>query len=469
MVKKIIVIGGGPGGYAAAIRAAQLGATVVLIEKDVLGGTCLNRGCIPTKAFYRSAELINCIKRSSEFGIDISSFAIEPEKIQARKTDIVNQMTGGLAQLMKSNGIEVVRGSASIKSSNEVVAYLEEGETVSLSCDNIIIATGSESFIPPIKGSDLEGVIASEEIMNFKDIPEALIIVGGGVIGMEFGGIFNSFGSKVTIVEALPTVLNMMDGELIKRLNPMLKKQGIETHTSALVKEIYKEDGRLKVLVETKKGQIVLEGDKVLVATGRKPNTHGLGLEEAGIEFDRKGIKVDDSYETSLKGVYAIGDVNGRIMLAHAASHQGVETAERIMGLEVHISSPVPSCVFIFPELATLGAREEELKEQGIEYKSSKFLFGANGKALTLGEGEGLIKVLADMNGKILGVHILGPHASDLIHEAVPVISEGLGVDSIKHMVHAHPTLSEAFYEAVLGLNNEAIHLAPNKRKSAGK
>ena len=286
---------------------------------------------------------------------------------------------------------------------------------------------------------------------------------------MEFGGIFNSFGSKVTVVEALPSLLNTFDGEMLKRLNPMIKKQGIEVYTSTMVKEISKEEDALKVLVEGKKGELILEGDMVLIATGRKANVEDLGLEEAGIEFDRKGIKVSEAYETSLEGVYAIGDVNGRLMLAHAASHQGVAVAEKIaLGSEIH-EGPVPSCVFIFPELAAVGLREEELKEKGIEYTTSKFLFGANGKALTLGEGEGLIKVIADGEDRIVGVHILGPHASDLIHEAVPIINEKLTVDAIKHMVHAHPTLSEAFYEAIMGLKDEAIHLVPRNKKTAGR
>lgn len=469
MNKNIVVIGGGPGGYGAAIRAAQLGATVTIIEKDKLGGTCLNRGCIPTKALYRSAEVLNNIKRSSEFGIEVSDYFLSPEKVRERKDAIVSQMTGGLNQLMKGNGIKVIKGSGRIISREKVEVSLEGGETDVLSCDNIIIATGSASFIPPIKGADLEGVITSEELLNIPYIPEKLIIIGGGVIGMEFGGIFNSFGSKVTVVEALPSLLNTFDGEILKRLNPMIKKQGIEVYTRAMVKEISKENNSLKVLVEGKKGELILEGDMVLIATGRKANIEGLGLKEAGIEYDRKGIKVSEAYETTLEGAYAIGDVNGKLMLAHAASHQGVAAAERILlGSKIH-ESPVPACVFIFPELASLGAREEELKEKGIEYKVSKFLFGANGKALTLGEGEGLIKVIADGDDKIIGVHILGPHASDLIHEAVPIINEELTADAIKHMVHAHPTLSEAFYEAVMGLKEEAIHLVPRNKKAAGR
>ncbi|WP_040212749.1 dihydrolipoyl dehydrogenase [Clostridium polynesiense] len=475
MEKRIIIIGGGPGGYTAAIRAAQLGAKVTLIEKEALGGTCLNKGCIPTKAFYRNAELVNNLKASADFGIGLSGFSLDAGKMQERKDGIVNQLVNGVAQLMKANNIEVINGKASLEDAHseslkeealkKVKITLEDGSEKVVEGDSIIIASGSHTFVPPIKGADLEGVLTSDDIINFKEIPESLIVIGGGVIGMEFGAIFNSFGTKVTIVEALPSILNMVDGETVKRLNPMLKKKGIEVHTSAMVKSIEKTEDGLQVKVEGKKGELLLEGSKVLIAAGRRPNVENLNLEGAGIIYDRKGIGTDKGFETNIKGIYAIGDVNGKWMLAHAASHQGVEVAERIMGIESAGSTLIPNCIFIFPEIASLGATEEQLKEQGVNYKTSKFLFGANGKALALGEGEGFIKVISDEENRIIGVHILGPHASDIIHEAVPIINEKLKVEDVKHMVHAHPTLSEAFYEAVLGLNNEAIHLVPSRRK----
>lgn len=465
MGKRITVIGGGPGGYVAAIRAAQLGAQVTLIEKEALGGTCLNKGCIPTKALYRNAEVINNMKNSEEFGITLEGFKIEVEKIQQRKNSIVNQLVTGVEQLVKANSIEVKKGRALLESPNSVKVIYEDENFEIIEADNIIIASGSSSFIPPIEGVNNEGVITSEEILNFKEIPPELVIIGGGVIGMEFAGIFNSFGSKVTVVETLPSVLNMLDGDIVKRLNPSLKKKGIDIHTSTLVKSIEKQGEKLIVKVEGKKGEFTLEGYKVLVATGRKPNVEDLNLESINIKYDRKGIKVDQNYETSVKGIYAIGDVNGKWMLAHAASHQGMEVAERIMGIDHKGSELIPNCIFIFPEISSLGAREEDLKNNGAAYKTSKFLFGANGKALALGEGEGFIKVISDEDNRVIGVHILGPHASDLIHEAVVVINKELKVEDIKSMVHAHPTLSEAFYEAVLGLNNEAIHLVPARRK----
>lgn len=469
MEKKIIIMGGGPGGYVAAIRAAQLGAKVTLIEKEALGGTCLNKGCIPTKALYRNAELVNNLKASEDFGILVDNFTLEVNKIQERKNGIVHQLVSGVEQLMKANNIEVRKGHGVLYSCEEntkkVKITLDDGREEIVEGDNIIIATGSHTFIPPIQGVNNEGVITSDDIINFKEIPKSLVIIGGGVIGMEFGAIFNSFGTKVTIVEALPSILNMVDGEIVKRLNPMLRKKDIEVHTAAMVKSIEKHEDKLLVNVEGKKGEFTLEGEKVLIATGRKPNIQGLNLEEVNIEYDNKGIKTEDNYETSVKGIYAIGDVNGKWMLAHAASHQGVEVAERIMGIDNQGSTLIPNCIFIFPEIASLGATEEQLKAEGINYKTSKFLFGANGKALALGEGEGLIKVISDEDNKIIGVHILGPHASDLIHEGVVIMNKELKVEDIKHMVHAHPTLSEAFYEAVLALNNEAIHSVPSRRK----
>ncbi|SHJ36064.1 dihydrolipoamide dehydrogenase [Clostridium amylolyticum] len=469
MEKKIIIMGGGPGGYVAAIRAAQLGAKVTLIEKEALGGTCLNKGCIPTKALYRNAELVNNLKASEDFGILVDNFTLEVNKIQERKNGIVHQLVSGVEQLMKANNIEVRKGHGVLYSCEEnikkVKITLDDGREEIVEGDNIIIATGSHTFIPPIQGVNNEGVITSDDIINFKEIPKSLVIIGGGVIGMEFGAIFNSFGTKVTIVEALPSILNMVDGEIVKRLNPMLRKKDIEVHTGAMVKSIEKHEDKLLVNVEGKKGEFTLEGEKVLIATGRKPNIQGLNLEEVNIEYDKKGIKTEDNYETSVKGIYAIGDVNGKWMLAHAASHQGVEVAERIMGIDNQGSTLIPNCIFIFPEIASLGATEEQLKAEGINYKTSKFLFGANGKALALGEGEGLIKVISDEDNKIIGVHILGPHASDLIHEGVVIMNKEVKVEDIKHMVHAHPTLSEAFYEAVLALNNEAIHAVPSRRK----
>lgn len=461
----VVIIGGGPGGYEAAIRGAQLGLRICLVERDSLGGTCLNRGCIPTKALYRNAEIINTLKNINEFGISIDGYRLNISEIQARKQNIVNQLVSGIKQLLKANRVEVLTGTGSIKDINTVTVTFEYGKTSDVTAENIIIATGSRPVLPPIPGADCEGVYTSDEILNFSEIPKSLAIIGGGVIGMELACIFNSFGSKVTVIEFLPSILAQVDSDLTKRLGVSLKRKGIDIHTSTKVTRIEKNDDGFIASAEGKKGEIQIPVEKVLIATGRVPVTEGLNLEALGIEFDKKGIKVDKKFRTSAKKVYAIGDVNGKIMLAHAASHQGIEVIEEIAGINNHGSEKsVPSCIFIFPEIATVGMTEDEAKKMGIEYKVSKFMFGANGKALALGETEGMVKVLSNNDNMIIGVHIMGPHASDLIHEGTLAVSNGLNAEDIACTIHAHPTLSEAFLEAVLGLKGEAIHMVPSKK-----
>lgn len=463
MAKKVVVIGGGPGGYVAAIRAAQLGCEVSLIEKDKIGGTCLNRGCIPTKTLYRNAEILNTLKRADEFGIEIENFSINAEKIQQRKNKVVMQLVSGIEHLIKANKIELLRGEASIKDKNTVLVSLNDGSHTEITCDNIIIATGSRPVTPPIPGALEEGIYKSEEILNFKDIPKELAIIGGGVIGMEFASIFSSMGTKVTVIEFLPSILASVDSDLVKRLMPSLKKKGMNIYTSAKVTKIEKEDGKFTVFAEGKKGEIEVQADSVLIATGRAPIAENLNLDGIGIEYGRKGIKVDENYETNVKGIYAIGDATGKTMLAHAASHAGITAAEHIMGINNTAGNEiVPACIFVFPEIAYCGMTEEQAKEKGIDYKVSKFMFGANGKALALGEPEGLVKVIARVSDNVLiGVHIMGPHASDIIHEAVLAVSSKMKAEDITKCIHAHPTLSEAFYEAVSGISGKAIHAAP--------
>lgn len=345
-----------------------------------------------------------------------------------------------------------------------VAVNLSDGSIKDIVSDKIIIATGSKPVIPPIPGADDTGIYTSEGILNFDSIPKTLAVIGGGVIGMELACIFNALGTKITVIEFLPSILAQIDSDITKRLVVSLKKKGIQINTSTKVTGIENNNGLYKVLCEGKKGSIEFEAERVLISTGRMPVFEGLNLDSIGIEHDRKGIKVDDYFQTNIKGIYAIGDVNGINMLAHAASHQGICAAEHIMGKPSHMPSVVPGCVFIFPEVATTGITEDAAKAQGITYKTSKFMFGANGKALALGEGEGFVKVLASEDDTIIGVHIMGPHASDLIHEATLAVNSAMKVDDIKNTIHAHPTLSEAFAEAVLGLKGEAIHMVPPKK-----
>lgn len=459
----IAIIGGGPGGYVAAIKAAQLGAKVCVIEKDKLGGTCLNRGCVPTKALYRNAELLNTLKNIDEFGIIVDNYSLDIDLMHKRRDKVVEQLVTGIDKLLKANRVEVIKGNGEILDKNTIAVELSEGSRKEVKAKNIIIASGSSTSMPPIPGAASEDIYTSESILNFKEIPKTLTIIGGGVIGMEFAGIFNAMGTEVTVVEFLPSILAQVDSDLTKRLNVLLKKRGIKINTSTKVNSIERINGEFKVNCENKKGEISFNSEAVLISTGRKANFDREKLEGLGIEFTKQGIKVDANMETSLKGVYAIGDVNGISMLAHAASHQGITAVKHIIGSEEATKvSIIPSCIFIFPEIAYAGITEEEAKEKGIEYVTSKFLFGANSKALTLGETEGLVKVIAKKeDNTIIGVHIMGTHASDLIHEGVLAIEKQLKAKDIADIIHAHPTLSESFHEAVLGLTGEAIHGMP--------
>lgn len=461
-MKEIIIIGAGPGGYESAIRAAQLGAKVYLVERDEVGGTCLNRGCIPTKALYRNAEIIHTLHQADTFGIEMEGFQLNLDKIRARKDQVVTDLVGGIQQLLDANGIELIRGNASFQDAKTVVVSTAEGERV-LSADYVIIATGSKPIQIPIPGADHPGIYTSNEMLALKEIPKRLLVVGGGVVGIEFAGIYRMFGSEVTVIDFAPNILPFLDSDLTKRLAMSLKKMGIGIETKVAVKAISESNGVFTVMAEDKKGEKTYEADAVLMSVGRAPNIQGLNLEAAGVDFGRKGIVTNDMFQTTIENIYAIGDVNGKWMLAHVASHQGIEVVERLLGHQPHIDqSVVPSCVFTFPEVASVGKTETELEAQGIAYNSSKFMFAANGKALSLGEGDGFVKVL-EVDGKIAGVHILGPHASDLIHEAALAVSKGMTVEDIAGVIHAHPTLAEAFVEATLGLHNAAIHMVPKK------
>ena len=461
-MKDIIILGGGPGGYEAAIRGAQLGAEVLLIEKDRVGGTCLNRGCIPTKALYRNAEVLKNVKEANHFGIEIPSYSLNVDKVQARKSEVVNSLVTGIEHLIKANKIEYLQGTGKLIDNHTIEVKTDDGIT-SVQGKHIIIATGSESSIPPIEGATLPGIYGSNEILEFDQVPEKLIIIGAGVVGVEFANIFNTFGSEVTLMLRGDLIIKSEDKEISKRLASYFKKSGIKIVNKIQYKHIKKENNTYTVTVEGKKGEVSYTADRILMAAGRKPNLENIGLDQVGITYTKKGITVDDHYQTNIENVFAIGDVNGILMLAHVASHQGISVVERIMGKEPTINQKlVPNCIFTFPEVSSIGESEESLKDKGLEYKTNKFNFMANGKALALGEGDGFVKVI-EANNKLVGVHILGPHASDLIHEAAIILNQGLGVKDVANTIHAHPTLAEAFVEAVLGLHNEAIHQAPKK------
>lgn len=469
MTKRIGIIGAGPGGYVAAIRAAQLDAEVYLIENRDIGGTCLNRGCIPTKTYFKNAQIMNSFKRANEFGIEVDGYRLDAKALLERKNKVVETLVTGIEKLISFyKNIEFVPGRGYIKDKDTIGVDLLEGGARDIEVDNIIIATGSKPQLTETKGIDLEGVITSDDILEMDEIPETLIVVGGGVIGLEFASIYQELGSQVILLAS--RILKNADKEVSRRLTPLLKKQGIEVYVDVRASEIIEYDGKLKVRAKykAKDEEIEVVGDKVLMAAGRTPLVEGLNLDGVGIVYDRRGIQVDDDFETTAQGIYAIGDVNSKgIQLAHVASSQGIYVVEKIMGLEPDIEFEYyPACVFTMTEVAQVGYTEEQLKEKGIDYKSSKFMFGANSKSLSAGETDGFIKILASKeDSKILGVHILGPHANDLIQEGTLALANKLDASNITKAIHAHPTLGESFFEATLGLDEKSIHTAPKRKR----
>jgi len=459
----VVIIGGGPGGYVSAIKAAHLGLDVALVEKDKLGGVCLNRGCIPTKALVSTAELLNHLQRGGEFGIQVKDYSIDFPAIMKRKDLITQRLSSGVGQLMKANQVRVVRGEGQIIEPGKVEVADTAGQKEIIKTKNIIMATGSSVMRLPIPGIDIEGVITSDEALSLSELPSRMLIIGGGVVGIEFAGIFRALGVKVTVVEMLPRILLPIDEEIARRLTQLLKRKGIEILTDCKVKEIKKNNQNLEVLVSTIDGEEKkLETEKVLLAAGRVPELGNIDVQRLGIKLDGKAIKVDEKMRTNIPGIYAVGDVVGKIMLAHVASREGIVAVENIAGKEVLMDyKVVPNCVFSMPEVASVGLTEEEARTENSNIKVSKFPFMANGKALGMGEAEGMVKIIADGDSlELLGVHILGAHASDLIAEGTLALSMEATAEEIVNTIHAHPTLAEAIAEAAEGIIGKPIHLA---------
>ena len=457
----VVIIGGGPGGYVSAIKAAHLGLKAVLIEKDKLGGVCLNWGCIPTKALVSTAELLNHLQRAGEFGIQVKDYSIDFPAIMKRKDLITQRLSSGVGQLMKANQVRVARGEGQIVEPGKVEVTNTAGEKELIKTKNIIIATGSKVMRLPIPGIDSEGVITSDEALSLSELPSRMLIIGGGVVGIEFAGIFKALGVEVTVVEMLPRILLPVDEEIAFRLTQLLKRKGIEILTDSKVKEIKKNHQNLEVLISTSDGEKKLETEKVLLAAGRIPELGNIDVQRLGIELDGKAIKVDEKMRTNIPGIYAVGDVVGRIMLAHVASREGIVAVENISGKETLMDYKViPNCVFSMPEVASVGLTEEEARKENNNIKVSKFPFMANGKALGMGETEGMVKIIADADtSELLGFHILGVHASDLIAEGTLALSMEATAFEIINTIHAHPTLAEAIAEAAEGIVGKPIHL----------
>ena len=459
----VIVIGGGPGGYVAAIRAAQLGAKVLLIEKDQLGGTCVNRGCIPTKAMLADANLYDHAKRSSV--LKMENLRVDMKQLLSRKNEVVKRMTTGIQFLIRNNEITFSQGRAKFVDRTTIEVEGEKGRE-QFNRQKIIIATGSVSAQIPNIDVDGKVILTSTEMLELSSIPKELIIIGGGVIGMEFACLFNSLGSKVTVIEMLPEIISTEDGEVIRGLTTLLKKKNIQIVTDTKVKEAKVKKGRAEVTVVDKEGKEVLfKAEKALMAVGRSPYADGLGLEKINLAFNGKFIKVNEKMETNIPGIYAIGDVTGKQMLAHKASAEGIVAAENASGHQTHADySKIPNCIYTFPEVASIGLTEKQAKENGLQVRIGRYPFQSNGRALAMGDSEGFVKVIADKDlGQVVGVHILGGHATDMI--GGPVLAMGLEttVEEMGKTIQAHPTLMEAVAEASLDAIKEAIHLPKKK------
>ena len=455
----IIIIGAGPGGYETALLAAKRGVEVVLIESGHVGGTCLNEGCIPTKTFCRNAEVLDTLRESSAFGVSGLSYEFDFSSVAQRKNAVVEQLRGGVESLLKHKLITLVHGKASFKDAHTVVVSSDSSET-EYKADYIIIATGSVSASLPIPGADLPGVLTSKEILDIEEIPQRLCVIGAGVIGLEFASIFKSFGSEVIVIEYCKDILPRFDTDLAKRLKQSLGKRGIEISTQAQVLSITGVDvlqpepaveNQLCITFSRKGKEETVVADKVLMAVGRRANVTSLNLSDVGIDYTPKGIVVNDAMQTNLPHIYAIGDVNGLMMLAHAATFQGIVALDHIMGINNSIDlSVMPAAVFTSPEAASVGMTEDECKDKGISVKCLKSFFRANGKAVTMGETDGFCKLIASSeDDRILGCHLYGPHASDIIQEVAALINCRATLDDFRSIIHTHPTLTEILQSAV--------------------
>ena len=406
----VIIIGSGPGGYQTACHAAKNGLQTVIVEADEVGGTCLNRGCIPTKTLCRNAEVMDTLRHAETFGLNVTSpVGIDYEKVVDRKDEVVRQLRSGIDTLLKQPGIQFLHGTAHFKDAHTIVVNDEE-----YTAKSIIIATGSLPKCPPIEGTGLEGVLTSTELLNLRTLPKRLCIIGAGVIGMEFASIFNSFGTEVTVVEFLKEALPVLDSDIAKRLRQTIGKRGVEFNMQSAVKSI----------------------------------TEGLEIEKAGIEVSRQGISVDEHFQTNIEGVYAIGDVNGECMLAHAATFQGQHVINHILGKADNIRFDImPSAVFTYPEAASVGLSEDSCKANGLEYSCHKSFYRANGKALAMNETDGMLKLMTGADGKMLGCHAFGAHSSDMVQEVAALMNSDATINSLADIVHIHPTLAEILHE----------------------
>jgi dihydrolipoamide dehydrogenase len=451
----LAVVGSGPGGYVAAIHAARMGASVAIVEEKQWGGTCLNIGCIPTKALIQGAEVLQQVKRAGEFGVKVADPVIDWAAMQARKDKIVGGMRQGVQGLLKSNGVELIEGRGRLGAGTTV-----DVDGRRLGARAVLLAPGSAPSRPPVPGAELG--MTSDDILGLEALPGRLIVIGGGVVGMEFASLFNLLGVQVHVVEMLEQLLLPLDPDVASRFQQLLARRGVEFSLGARVEKIEGGKTGCRVSVDGKG----LEADLVLVATGRRPATDDMGLDEAGVVRDRGAIRVDDQMKTPVDGVYAIGDATMISMLAHTASYQGEVAVSNALG-EKRISADyraIPACIYTEPEIAYVGMSEAQARQAGEEVRTGSFPFSALGRSMVLGATAGMVKLVADRDGYLLGATIMGARATDLIAEAALALSQGLTAAEVAHTVHAHPTLPEAMAEAALDVDGRAVHIAPRKR-----
>jgi len=458
----VIVLGSGPGGYVAAIRAAQLGLKTAIVEKENLGGICLNWGCIPTKALLKSAQVFDYLKHASDYGLTVKEFDKDFGAVISRSRGVADGMSKGIQFLMKKNKIDVIEGTGKLKPGKKLDVTAKDGQTTELSADHIIIATGARSRELPNLPQDGKKVIGYRQAMNLPEQPKSMIVVGSGAIGVEFAHFYNSMGTKVTVVEFMPNVVPVEDEDISKQFERSLKKSGIEIMTNSSVEKVDTTGTGVKATVKTAKGEEILEADILLSAVGIKSNIENIGLEEVGIATDKDKVLVNAYYQTNIPGYYAIGDIVPGQALAHVASAEGILCVEKIAGLHVEPLDygNIPGCTYATPEIASVGLTEKQAKEKGYELKIGKFPFSASGKAKASGTPDGFVKVIFDAKyGEWLGCHMIGAGVTDMIAEAVVARKlETTGHEIIKS-VHPHPTMSEAIMEAAAAAYGEVIHL----------
>lgn len=457
----VTILGAGPGGYVAAIRAAQLGLNVALVEREHLGGVCLNWGCIPSKALLRNAEVVSLLGRGKEFGFSVSGLELDFGSAVDRSRKVAGRLVKGVTALMRSNGVDVVEGEGVLRSSTSVHVRLNDGRQRTIESGSTIVATGGRARSLPGVTADGERILTYRQAIVLRDLPESVIIVGAGPIGMEFAHVWRAYGAEVAIVEMLPRTLPMEDEEISAEVERTFKRRKVRLLTGTRVASIESGEAGVRVAVESEDGDQELEAERALIAIGVRPNSDGLGLEEAGVQLERGYVAIDESMRTSVPGLYAIGDVTGKLPLAHVASAQGIIAAETIAGREPRVIDydGMPRCTYCEPQVASVGLTEAQAVERGHEVKVGRFDFRANGKALGLGNNDGWVKIVADAHsGAILGAHLVGPEVTELVPELVLARSSQLTPSQLAQTVHAHPTLSEVVREAAEAVFGKAIH-----------